>query len=237
MESTLLLEKSNRNSSSHRILLVEDNDVIRGQLAALLTDEGYAVESHPLGSAALQAMGVGCFDVVLLDLGLPDMDGFSLCRELRAAAPGVGIVIVTARDADIDVVIGLDSGADDYITKPFATTVLLARVRAQLRRRSELPSVEDVTCGTITVAPSTMTVTRRGEPVELRLRETQLLLYLCRNAGRVITRKELFAEIWDVRWESSSKTLDMHIHSLRRKLGADLDITTLRGIGYRLVSE
>src|SRR5262249_31835648 len=154
----------------------------------------------------------------------------------RSQQPAVPIVMVTARDSDVDIVVGLDAGASDYVTKPFSTPVLLARIRAHLRA-----SVSDVTrplvFGELTVDPGAHRVVLDGADVELRPKEFELLLLLAREAGKVVTRDRILRDVWDLHWDSSTKTLDMHIHALRRKLGDDADqprwISTIRGVGYR----
>jgi DNA-binding response OmpR family regulator len=173
---------------------------------------------------------------VLLDAGLPDVDGFALCRVLRSQNSGLPIILVTARDADIDIVVGLDSGADDYVTKPFTMAVLIARVRAQLRGSDCIDPDAPIELGELCINPAAYTATISGVPVDLRPREFELLVYLARNAGRVLTRDRLLADVWDVHWESSSKTLDMHLLALRRKLGSSVEIVTVRGVGYRFVA-
>jgi DNA-binding response OmpR family regulator len=216
------------------ILLVEDDVEIGGQMCMSLETNNYRARWCVTGLSALRAMDEHKPDLILLDVGLPDMDGFALCRELRALRKEMPIVIVTAADSDIDVVMGLDSGASDYVTKPFTSEVLLARIRAHLRQVTLRPDTTNVIHHNLVVSPDSITVTCHGTLVDLRLREFELLLYLCRTAGRVVTRRELFAEIWDVRWANHSKTLDMHIHALRSKLGDEIHISTIRGVGYRL---
>ncbi len=170
---------------------------------------------------------------MLLDAGLPDVDGFSLCRWIREQHPLLPLIIVTARDADIDVVVGLDAGADDYVTKPFATSVLLARIRANLRTASLADPSAPLDLGRLRVEPAAYLARVDGEPVELRPREFELLLALAQSAGRVVTRERLLADVWDMHWQTSTKTLDMHVHVLRRKLHGVVDIVTVRGVGYR----
>ena len=177
-------------------------------------------------------------DLILLDLGLPDLDGTALCRQLRSALPDTVIVMLTARTEEIDVVLGLDAGADDYLTKPFRLVELLARVRAHLRRgtagRTPAATVQvDRLC----VAPDSRRASVDGHEVVLRPKEFDLLAVLTAAAGRALTREQLMADVWDENWFGSTKTLDMHVMSLRRKLvtaglGDDV-ITTLRGYGYR----
>ena len=216
------------------ILLVEDDVEIGGQLCRTLETNNYRVRWCVTGGSTLRAMDEQKPDLILLDIGLPDMDGFALCRELQSLCRQMPIVMVTAADSDIDVVMGLDSGACDYVTKPFTSEVLLARIRAHLRQVTVKPDAAPVIHRNIVVYPDSITVTASGTLVDLRLREFELLLYLCRAAGRVVTRRELFAEIWEVKWVNHSKTLDMHIHALRQKLGDEIHISTIRGVGYRL---
>jgi DNA-binding response OmpR family regulator len=171
---------------------------------------------------------------VLLDLGLPDIDGVEVCRRLRALYPQATIVILTARSDEIDVVIGLDAGADDYLVKPFRLAELLARIRAHLRRRSPDADLETVSVGTLSMDVGAHRVFVDGEELELRPKEFDLLALLLSEAGRVVPRERIMHEVWDEHWFGSTKTLDMHISSLRKRLGPTGDlITTLRGIGYR----
>ena len=220
---------------NERILLVED-DVSIGQVVSdSLESHGYLVEWCTTGSSAAAANERMVPNLVLLDAGLPDVDGFTLCRLLREQHHDLPIVLVTARDAEIDIVVGLDAGASDYVTKPFSMNVLLARVRAHLRgaQADDLSSALEL--GALRVDPAGYRATIDGVSIELRRREFELLVLLCREAGRVVTRERLLAEVWDLHWETSTKTLDMHVMALRRKLGDAIDIATVRGVGYRLV--
>ena len=217
-----------------RLLVVEDDESFGNSVATSLAANGYeTVLTRTSAEARVMLKDTG-LDLVLLDLGLPDTDGFAFCREISTDQPDLPVIIVTARDSDIDVVIGLDSGAIDYVAKPFSLDVLLARVRARLRGPRPVDPAAPLVVGELVVSPASHTVIWKGETIALRNREFDLLVYLCRRVGQVVTRRELFAEIWDVRWENSSKTLDMHIHALRSKVGAAIEITTIRGVGYRL---
>ncbi len=216
-----------------RILVVEDDEPIGKAVTDSLGSDGYLVDWCTCGDAAMSAIERTMPDLVLLDAGLPDIDGFTLCRWLREQHRELPIVLVTARDADIDIVVGLDAGASDYITKPFSMNVLLARVRAHLRNADDSDSAIEL--GALRVDPAAYTTTVDGRPVDLRRREFELLVLLCRQAGRVVTRERLLAEVWDLHWDTSTKTLDMHVMALRRKLGEVIDIATVRGVGYRLV--
>lgn len=219
------------------MLIVEDDPVIAGEVRRALEANGYAIEACSTGRGAIDAASRSTPDLVLLDLGLPDLDGVQVCRLLRAELPHTPIVIVTARDADIDVVVGLDAGATDYVAKPFTMAVLLARLRAHLRAPASDPRATDVVVGALRVDRSAHRAYLDGVEVDLRPKEFALLVALTTEAGRVLTRDRLLEEVWDLQWESSTKTLDMHVHALRRKLGPRADgapwISTVRSVGYR----
>lgn len=219
------------------ILLVEDDASIGGAMTAALRSDGHRVTWTQSGTSASIALEAEVPDLVLLDAGLPDMDGFTLCRWMREQHRELPIVLVTARDSDIDIVVGLDAGANDYVTKPFSTTVLLARVRAHLRSSDSLDPDEEIVIGALRIEPGAYTASVDGAPVELRRREFELLLHLARNVGRVLTREQLLSDVWDLHWDSSTKTVDMHVVALRRKLGDAAEIVTVRGVGYRLVAQ
>jgi DNA-binding response OmpR family regulator len=216
------------------ILVVEDDESIGSGLERVLDSQGYAVRRLTLGRPALAAAdeGVG---LVILDLGLPDIDGIDVCRRLRAARPDLAILVVTARDQELDVVAGLDAGADDYLVKPFRLSELLARVRAHMRRTAaaepEEPD-EPLRAGDVVVDRAARRAWRGGEELALRPKEFDLLTLLVVEAGRAVTRERLMREVWDTDWLGSTKTLDTHVLALRNKLGAEA-ITTLRGVGYR----
>jgi DNA-binding response OmpR family regulator len=224
-----------------QLLLVEDDEAIGPQLEQSLRAQGYGVYLAATARAALERVGRGAaVDLVVLDLGLPDMDGTALARRLRAALPGAVIVMLTARAEEIDVVLGLEAGADDYLVKPFRLTELIARIRAHLRRGTTAAAAppRPVTVGRLRVDPGERRVTVDGIEVPLRPKEFDLLSVLAGNAGHAVPRDRLMAEVWDEHWFGSTKTLDMHVSALRRKLTAaglasDL-ISTLRGYGYRM---
>jgi DNA-binding response OmpR family regulator len=220
-----------------RVVIIEDDAVIGQAVNDALRTHGYQAQWCIDGAAATMAVNLQAPDLVLLDLGLPDIDGFTLCRWLRDQNGALPIVVVTARDADIDIVVGLDAGANDYVTKPFSMNVLLARIRAHLRATLDSGLDCDLRwqVGPLCVHPSSFVATIDGDPIALRRREFELLCVLCREAGRVVTRERLLAEVWDLHWESSTKTLEMHVLALRRKLGDGVEIVTVRGVGYRLV--
>ena len=225
--------------TASRLLIVEDDEEIGGQLVAALSAQGHSATLAPTANEALAAAQGADVDLVLLDLGLPDMDGTALCRLLRDSLPEAVIVILTARSDEADVVLGLDAGADDYLTKPFRLLELLARIRAHLRRRSPVTSGR-IVVGNLVLDPAARRVTVGGDELKLRPKEFDLLSVLASNAGRAVSRERLMAEVWDENWFGSTKTLDMHVSFLRRKLseaGEDPDnISTLRGFGYRYES-
>lgn len=216
------------------ILIVEDDAGIADALCGALAREGYRPTWCPDGRGAQGAFRDTHPDLVLLDVGLPDSDGFTLCRWMREQRADVPIVLVTARDAEIDTIVGLDSGADDYVTKPFSMAILLARVRAHLRLQAMPEEAARIEVGPLVIDTGARSATVAGAPLELRRREFELLAVLARDVGRVVTRERLLAEVWDVHWDTSSRSIDMHVLSVRRKLGDALVLTTVRGVGYRL---
>ena len=216
-----------------RLLVIEDDPSIAEPLSAGLRREGFDIELAGTGAMALEA---GECDLVLLDLGLPDMDGKDVCRLLRQRSK-VPIIVVTARGDEIDRVILLELGADDYVVKPFGFRELLARIRAVLRRTGEQSEPARDPCivvGKLEIDTRTRSVTLEGSPVALTPKEHDLLVYLARDPGAVMSRKQLIEDVWDQNWWGSTKTLDVHIASLRKKLAPEL-IETVRGVGFRLV--
>ncbi len=214
-----------------RVLLVEDDDTIADPLVKGLLREGFAVERVATGTAALQSAPA---DLILLDLGLPDLDGYEVCRRIRARGD-VPLIVVTARGEEVDRVIGLELGADDYLVKPFGFRELLARIRAVTRRtaaRSE-PS-EPLRLGSVTIDRRAHRVAVGGREVALSRKEYELLDFLAADPGAVCTREDIIDAVWDPHWYGPTKTLDVHVASLRRKLGDPGLIETVRGIGYRL---
>jgi DNA-binding response OmpR family regulator len=217
------------------LLLVEDDDTIGTAIRARLVADGHEVRWARDGAAAL-ADGGRSPDLVLLDLGLPDVDGTDLCRRLRVGHPESVIVVVTARDDEMDVVEGLEAGADDYLVKPVGAAELSARVGAHLRRagtRDGAPTRLAVGHVVLDLASRRATVADRE--VRLRAKEFDLLARLCAEPGIAVRRETLMSEVWDEHWSGSTKTLDVHVAALRRKLGPEAAmITTVRGHGYRL---
>jgi DNA-binding response OmpR family regulator len=215
------------------ILIVEDDEAIASGLARVLESQGYRVSRTARGAQALERAGAA--GLVVLDLGLPDMDGITVCRKLRAARPDLAILILSARDQELDIVAGLDAGADDYLVKPFRLSELLARVRAHMRRTAATADderAEPLRAGDVTVDIAARRAWAGDKELALRPKEFDLLALLVGHADRVVTRDRIMLEVWDTEWMGSTKTLDTHILSLRQKLGGD-SITTLRGVGYR----
>jgi len=219
--------------------VVEDEESFSDALSYLLRKEGFEVSVADTGPAALTEFDRTGADIVLLDLMLPEMSGTEVCRQLRTRSQ-VPIIMVTARDAEIDKVVGLEIGADDYVTKPYSPRELVARVRAVLRRRS-VDGGEAATA-TLAVGPVRMDVDRHvvtvdGKPVQLPLKEFELLELLLRNAGRVLTRGQLIDRIWGVDYVGDTKTLDVHVKRLRSKVepvpSNPRYIVTVRGLGYK----
>jgi DNA-binding response OmpR family regulator len=217
------------------ILLVEDDDAIASGLVRVLESQGLPVRRLARGAGATAAADAG-IELVILDLGLPDIDGIEVCRRLRHARPELAILILSARDQELDIVAGLDAGADDYLVKPFRLSELLARVRAHLRRVAEhAPETldEPLHAGAVRVDVAARRAWSGNSELALRPKEFDLLALLVSEAGRAVTRERIMRDVWDTDWLGSTKTLDTHILSLRGKLGAET-ITTLRGVGYRL---
>jgi len=216
-----------------RVLVVEDDDAIAAPLAAGLEREGFAVQRVATGADALEA---GSVDVVLLDLGLPDLDGFEVCRRLRSRSD-VPILVVSARGEEIDRVIGLELGADDYLVKPFGFRELVARIRAVTRRTGATPDVaRPQQIGALEIDRRTRRVRVDGSEVALTPKEFDLLACLAEEPGTVVTRQELLDEVWDPHWYGPSRTIDVHVASVRKKLGDPRWVETVRGVGFRLGS-
>ena len=221
--------------AGEQILLIEDDERIGSTLLRALEGTGYRAVWARTGEEGIALGRSAPRDLVLLDLGLGDLDGLDVCRRMHAHDPNVPVIMLTARDDELDVVVGLDAGAVDYVTKPFKLAELLARIRAQLRR----PAARDLgrgPVGDLVVDTDARRVWIRDRQIDLRPKEFDLLVRLVSSAGHAVTRETLMADVWDEHWFGSTKTLDFHIAALRRKLdapGADTRITTLRGVGYR----
>lgn len=220
------------------VLLVEDDEAIAAPLSRALGREGYDVTIEHSGPAALEQALEGSHDLLILDLGLPGMDGLEVCRQVRARGSDLAVLMLTARTDEVDFVVGLDAGADDYVGKPFRLAELMARVRALLRRSA---GTEDgvVEVGGIRLEPAARRVLVNGTEVVLANKEYELLKVLLDRAGQVVSRDTILREVWGDAELRGSKTLDMHMSWLRRKIGdegsvAERRIATVRGVGFRL---
>jgi DNA-binding response OmpR family regulator len=229
-----------------RLLVIEDDTRIGSSLKRALEGSGYVVSWATTGREGSDIFRAGLseptpFHLVLLDLGLPDADGLDVCRSLLQADPLIPVVMLTARDEELDSVVGLDAGAIDYVTKPFKLSPLLARIRAQLRRsenpKSGTATNSNITIGTLIINRTSRRVHLHGNEITLRPKEYDLLARLATDAGNAVTRETLMDDVWDTEWFGSTKTLDFHIAALRAKLDPDNGpsiITTIRGVGFRL---
>jgi len=219
-----------------RVLIVEDEDAIAEPLMAGLAREGFEVVRAATGQEALDAAEA---DVVLLDLRLPDMDGFEVCRQLRARSE-VPIIVVSARGEEVDRVVGLELGADDYVVKPYGLRELIARIRAVTRRAAREPAQarteeQAQRVGRLEVDSRSRRAFLGGAEIHLTAKEFDLLALLSSEPGNVVTRQRILETVWNTSWYGASKTLDVHVASLRRKLGETGWIETVRGVGLRLV--
>lgn len=231
---------------AERIYITEDDDSIRELVTVALSAYSYEVESFVSAEDCLAATEKQVPDIFLFDIMLPGMDGVQAVKILREneQTKNTPILMLTAKSAEIDKVFGLENGADDYLTKPFGIMELAARIKALLRRtgRSTSDSASDkITAGGITVNTSLREVSRDGRPIELTLKEYGLLLYLLKNRARVVSREELLTKVWGIDFVGETRTLDMHIGTLRKKLSDDAEnahlIKTVRGVGYRFIGE
>ncbi len=222
-----------------RIVLVEDDPTISEPLTRALVREGYDVQWHGTGAGGVSAAGGA--DLVILDLGLPDIDGVEVARRIRESGLLVPILMLTARADEVDLVVGLDAGADDYVTKPFRLAELLARVRALLRRRLDGDTLGEITAAGIRIDVAGHRAFLGDSELQLSGKEFDLLHVLVSHAGQVVSREQLMRDVWDADPHAPSKTLDMHVSWLRRKLGDDAAqpryITTVRGMGFRFEND
>jgi DNA-binding response OmpR family regulator len=220
-----------------RLLVVEDDAGIWRPLVHALERQGFDVEHLDRGEPARARVDAGGIDLVLLDLSLPDVDGLEVCRALRARDPQLPVIMLTARAEELDLVVGLDAGADDYVTKPFRVAELLARIGARLRSREAAGQHASLTVGgdRVRVDVGAHRAWRDGEELKLTPTEFDLLALLVSEAGQTVTRERIMHTVWDEHWWGPTRTLDMHVSSLRRKLGdrAGAAIHTVRGVGFR----
>lgn len=220
------------------ILLVEDDERISEPLVRVLTAEGFTVVHVDCGVAALDSIARGLPDLVLLDLTLPDIDGLDVCRRIRGTSPQLPIVMLTARGEEVDVIVGLNAGADDYVAKPFRLAELVARIRARLRIAEQLHHGTPMLSGAgLRVDTRARRAYRGDDELELTTKEFDLLALLMGSAGTTFTREEIMQAVWDEHWWGPTRTLDTHVSTLRRKIGDTTDppsiIVTLRGVGFR----
>ena len=221
------------------ILVVEDDDAIARPLVDMLGRQGFEVERASTGAEALDDFAQRDIDLILLDLTLPDMEGLDICRRIRATSD-VPLIILTARGEEVDRVVGLEVGADDYVAKPFSIRELVARIRALLRRSNRSAPRQAIKIGDIVIDPVARVATRRGEPLDLTAKEFDLLYYLMDHAGEVVRREDIMNDVWDQHWFGPTKTLDVHVSTLRRKLNDHAEspvyIRTVRGVGLRFAA-
>jgi DNA-binding response OmpR family regulator len=219
------------------VLVVEDDAKVRDALLRALTDRGYATSSATTGLTGLAELSRGEPDLVLLDLGLPDLDGQEILRMLRAVSQ-IPVIVVTARDEEQQMVAALNCGADDYLVKPFGPSQLDARIRAVLRRAGSGQRPAAITVGGLTVDPAARIVQLDGVELDLAPREFDLLRYLAERVGEVVTRRQLLVDVWQLTYGGAEKTVDVHLSWLRRKLGESAQepryLHTVRGVGVRL---
>jgi DNA-binding response OmpR family regulator len=225
-----------RTAAGPTILLVEDEFSIGQLVRSYLDRAGYRIVWVTSGEDALAELPRHPIKLVVLDVGLPGIDGFDVCRLIRARS-ATPIVMLTARDEEPDRVVGLELGADDYVTKPFSLRELAARIRAVLRRTEGQPGELDVlTLGDVVLARDSLEVTVAGEPVELTAKEFNLLAYLTEHAGKVVSRETLLDQVWGMSYAGGTRTVDVHVAQLRRKLGRPQLIRTVRGAGYKALT-
>jgi DNA-binding response OmpR family regulator len=223
-----------------RLLIVEDEKRLATSLAGGLAAEGFAVEVVHDGLSGLNRALDGTYELIVLDIMLPGMNGYQVCAELRAAGDDTPILMLTAKDGEYDEAEGLDTGADDYLTKPFSYVVLLARVRALLRRRARGGRIPAIAVGDLTVDPGSRRALRGDVEIELTAKEFAVLEHLALNAGQVISKAQIMEHVWDFAYDGDPNIVEVYVSALRRKLDAPFgrrSIQTVRGAGYRLASD
>jgi DNA-binding response OmpR family regulator len=217
------------------VVVVEDEANIADLVGMYLEREGYRVLKADTGAAGLEAFQTHRPRLLVLDVGLPDVDGLEVCKQIRAQSH-VPVIFLTARDSEVDRVLGLELGADDYLTKPFSPAELVARVKAVLRRVDGAPAPEIVQAGAVTIDAGRREVRVHDDAVELTTKEFDLLRFLAERPGLALSRKQILDGVWGYDWFGDARTVDVHIAQVRKKIGDALDITTVRGVGYRLDS-
>ncbi len=225
---------------NEKILLIDDEPDLLRSTASLLKEEGYGVTAVSTGKEGLKMARSHLPNLLLLDLKLPDHNGLEMCKELKRdpKTQHIPIIMLTSKSDEIDIVIGFEVGADDYITKPFRKRELLARVQNALRRRGSAVKPVVIDCGPLQVNTSSFTATIKGQPVPLTPKELQLLVCLMRRENQVVTRGTISEEVWGIDISSSSRTIDVHVDQLRKKLSPfGVEILSLKGVGYRFLIE
>ena len=217
------------------IVVVDDEPNIADLVDLYLAREGFRVLKTGTGEAGLQAVKDHRPRLVVLDVGLPDVDGLEVCKRLRATSQ-IPVIFLTARDSEVDRVLGLELGGDDYLTKPFSPAELVARVKAVLRRVDGGPAAEVMQAGDVAIDAGRREVRVDGEPVEFTTKEFDLLRYLAERPGLALSRQQILDGVWGYDWYGDARTVDVHIAQVRKKLGDTVEITTVRGVGYRLES-
>jgi DNA-binding response OmpR family regulator len=225
-------DRSGTNHGTGLVLVVEDEPAIAELIRSYLVRDGFSAHVVGDGLSALSVIGRDRPAVVVLDVGLPGVDGTEVCRRMRAGGDWTPVLFVTARDDEIDRVVGLELGADDYITKPFSPRELVARVKAVLRRGAGSPGGGRITVGGVALDLETRRATAEGRPVELTTTEFDLLAHLMRRPGRVFAREELLTEVWGYPAGTPTRTVDVHVAQLRAKIGVAARVRTVRGVGY-----
>jgi DNA-binding response OmpR family regulator len=217
------------------IVVVDDEPNIADLVDLYLAREGFRVLKTATGEAGLQSVKEHRPRLVVLDVGLPDVDGLEVCKRLRATSQ-IPVIFLTARDSEVDRVLGLELGGDDYLTKPFSPAELVARVKAVLRRVDGGPAAEVTQAGDVAIDAGRREVRIAGEPVEFTTKEFDLLRYLAERPGLALSRQQILDGVWGYDWYGDARTVDVHIAQVRKKLGDTVEITTVRGVGYRLES-
>ena len=217
------------------IVVVDDEPNIADLVDLYLAREGFRVLKTGTGEAGLQAVRDHRPRLVVLDVGLPDVDGLEVCKRLRATSQ-IPVIFLTARDSEVDRVLGLELGGDDYLTKPFSPAELVARVKAVLRRVDGGPAAEVMQAGEVAIDAGRREVRVAGKPVEFTTKEFDLLRYLAERPGLALSRQQILDGVWGYDWYGDARTVDVHIAQVRKKLGDAVEITTVRGVGYRLES-
>ncbi|WP_168118594.1 response regulator transcription factor [Paenibacillus sp. HB172176] len=223
-----------------RLLVVEDDRHLREAIVDVLEDEGYETDSEGNGADGLQQAQAEIYDLIILDIMLPGMDGISLLRSLRKGGNVSPVIFLTAMDEVASRISGLDAGGDDYLVKPFAVGELLARVRALLRRSKGINPEGELVCGEVVVPIQEHEAYCKGQPLHLTVKEYELLRYLIENQGRILQREQLYVRVWGLDSDASESSVDLYVHYLRKKLapyGCDGYIRTIRGVGYKVSAE